>query len=151
MSSASRTLALGWTDIERDARRLAEKLSGKEPWEGMVAITRGGMVPALLIARALDIRVIDTLGLASYEGRVPGDVEILKAPERAAVSDGRNWLVIDDLVDTGGTIAMVRRLLSRAHVAAIYAKPAGRSAVDTYLEEVAQDTWIVFPWEGDEV
>ena len=56
-------------------------------------------------------------------------------------------LIIDDLVDTGKTAKVVRKMLPKAHFAAVYAKPEGRAYVDTFITEVSQDTWIYFPWD----
>ena len=56
-------------------------------------------------------------------------------------------LIVDDLVDTGRTAAIVRGMLPRAHFATVYAKPQGRPLVDTFVTEVSQDTWIYFPWD----
>jgi xanthine phosphoribosyltransferase len=64
-----------------------------------------------------------------------------------AAGDGTGWLIIDDLVDTGNTAKVVRRLLPKAHLATVYAKPAGEPLVDTYVTWVSQDTWIYFPWD----
>ena len=55
--------------------------------------------------------------------------------------------IVDDLVDTGKTAKVVRELLPKAHLATVYAKPAGRPLVDTFVTEVSQDTWIHFPWD----
>ena len=41
----------------------------------------------------------------------------------------------------------MRDLLPKAHFATVYAKPAGRPLVDTFITEVSQDTWILFPWD----
>ena len=61
--------------------------------------------------------------------------------------DGSSVLVIDDLTDTGNTAQVVRGMLPKAHFATVYAKPAGRPLVDTFVTEVSQDTWIYFPWD----
>ena len=66
-----------------------------------------------------------------------------------AAGDGTGYLIVDDLVDTGATARLVRGLLPRAHFAAVYAKPAGRETVDTFITEVSQDTWILFPWDTE--
>jgi xanthine phosphoribosyltransferase len=54
-------------------------------------------------------------------------------------------LLIDDLVDIGQTARVVKNLLLEAHFATVCAKPAGRPLVDTFITEVSQDTWILFP------
>jgi xanthine phosphoribosyltransferase len=114
------------------------------PWLGIAAVTRGGLVPAAIIARELDIRMIDTICIRSYsDDHSRSDMEILKE----VPGDGEGWLIIDDLVDTGRTAKVVRSVLPKAHFATVYAKPAGRPTVDTFITEVSQDTWILFPWD----
>lgn len=135
-----------WEELHRNAKALAWRLVDRGPWAGIVAITRGGLVPAAIVARELDIRVIETVSVASYSHQTQGEVRVLKAPD-AVTDEGANWLLIDDLVDTGKTAAVVRRMLPKAHFATIYAKPAGRPLVDTFVTEVSQDTWIHFPWD----
>jgi xanthine phosphoribosyltransferase len=141
---------VGWEEFQRDAKALAWRLSEKGPWKGIVAVTHGGLVPAAIVARELDIRIIETVGVSSYSGEdgtvgKRGAAEILKAP--VGVGDGEGWLVIDDLVDTGQTVDILRRMLPKAHYAAVFAKPLGRALIDTFITEVSQDTWIFFPWE----
>ncbi len=114
-------------------------------WQGIVAITRGGLVPASIIARELEIRLVDTICISSYDYQQQGDAEVLKSPE----TDSEGWLLIDDLVDTGNTARIVKNLLPKAHFATVYAKPAGRPIVDTFITEVSQDTWILFPWDTE--
>ena len=141
-----RTFPVTWGQLHRDARALAWRLLDLDYFKGIVAITRGGLVPAAIIARELDIRLVDTVCVSSYNWQDQrGDVEILKSIE----GDGQGWLLIDDLVDTGATAKTVRDLLPKAHFATVYAKPQGRPLVDTFVTEVSQDTWILFPWDSD--
>ena len=143
--TAKKTFPVSWAQIDRDARALAWRLAGLGPFRGIIAVTRGGLVPAAIVARELDIRLIDTVCIACYEdtAHAPGTVQVLKTVE----GDGEGFLIVDDLVDTGETARVVRDLLPKAHFATVYAKPAGRPMVDTFVTEVSQDTWIVFPWE----
>jgi xanthine phosphoribosyltransferase len=138
-------VALSWADIQRDAASLSAKLAG-QVWRGIVAVTRGGLVPAAMTAKALDIRVIDTIGVAAYLGERLTTPKVLKNP--TAAGDGAGWLVIDDLVDTGITMQIVRTILPAAHIAVLYAKPQGRALADTYVREFPQVCWIDFPWEA---
>jgi hypoxanthine phosphoribosyltransferase len=143
---------VGWEEFQRDAKALAWRLLEKGPWKGIIAITRGGLVPAAIVARELDVRIIETVGIASYHGEdggvgKRGVAEILKAPSKD-IGNGNGWLVVDDLADTGQTIEILRKTLPKAHYAAVFAKPLGRSQIDTYVTEVSQDTWIFFPWES---
>ncbi len=137
---------VSWEELHRNAKALAWRLADTGPWKGIVAVTRGGLVPAAIIARELEIRLIDTACVSSYDHMNQRQARVLKdvSPE---VGEGEGWLVIDDLVDTGKTAVILRKMMPKAHFATIYAKPAGRPLVDTFITEVSQDTWIFFPWD----
>jgi xanthine phosphoribosyltransferase len=145
---AAKAFPVSWDQFHRDSRALAWRLSGQGVFRAIVSITRGGLVPAAIVARELGVRVIETVSIASYSGGRQGSLSILKgiAPEMLT-DDGAGVLVIDDLVDTGATMKVVREMLPKAHVATVYAKPLGRPLVDTFVTEVSQDTWIYFPWD----
>jgi xanthine phosphoribosyltransferase len=139
---------VSWDQFHRDARALAWRLSGEGPFTSVVAVTRGGLVPAAIVARELGVRVIETICVASYDYGKQGELQVLKSVDPALVSDeGAKVLIVDDLVDTGKTAAIVRGILPRAHFATVYAKPEGRPQVDTFVTEVSQDTWIYLPWD----
>jgi len=135
---------ISWEQLQRDCRALSWRLMEKGPWKGIIAITRGGLVPAAIIARELDIHLIDTICLSSYDWKDQGEARILKQVENG----GEGWLLIDDLVDTGKTAKIVRDMVPGAHFATVYAKPEGRPLVETFITEVSQDTWILFPWDA---
>jgi len=116
-------------------------------WKAVVAITRGGMAPAMIVARELDIRTVDTIAIKSYDRHSRTEAKVLKFPDEQLVGDGTGILIIDDLVDSGKTIEVVREKMPKAHYATIYSKPMGRPQVNTYITEVSQDTWIFFPWD----
>jgi len=143
---------VSWDQFHRDARALAWRLNGAGPFEAIVTVTRGGLVPAAIVARELEVRLIETICVASYDHTRQGELKVLKsvAPEvvRKGGGGGEGVLIVDDLVDTGKTARVVRDLLPNAHFATVYAKPMGRPLVDTFITEVSQDTWIVFPWDS---
>ena len=152
---ATHYYAVSWDQLHRDSRALAWRLMEKGPYAGIVAITRGGLIPAAIIARELDVRLVESVSVLTYAAgsggtlieEEGGDPVVIKPP--AAAGDGTGYLIVDDLVDTGATARVVRGLLPRAHFAAVYAKPAGRDTVDTFITEVSQDTWILFPWDTE--
>ena len=145
----TKTFPVSWEELHRNAKALAWRLHELGPWSGgIVAVTRGGLVPAAIVARELEMRLIDTVCLYSYDDHAADDhtqgtIKVLKG----VGGDGTGQLIVDDLVDTGKTARVVREMLPRAHFATIYAKPAGRPLVDTFITEVSQDTWILFPWD----
>lgn len=139
---------ISWDRLRRDAYALAALLKQKR-FRGIVAVARGGLIPAGIIARILDIRRIECLSVASYMGpggRKQGRPRLLNAN---AAGDGRGFLVIDDLTDSGRTFAFLRKRLPKATYAAIYAKPDGAHQADVYAHAVPQDVWLVFPWDQD--
>lgn len=152
MSGAfNRTIPVSWHELHRTTRNLAQELAPRGPWKGIVAIARGGMVPAAIIARELGIRRVEIVASASYDDRMRGPVTILSDVDalKRSCGDGADWLVIDDIADTGRTMQAVRAILPRAHAAAIYVKPAARRDVDTFAVEVEQDSWVEFPWDAE--
>ncbi len=147
---------VSWDQLHRDARALAWRLDGHGPgdgtWKAVVAITRGGMAPGMIVARELDIRTVDTISVKSYHsggGKADErrEAEVLKSPDKEMMGDGTGILVVDDLVDSGKTLELVRSLYPKAHFACVYAKPEGEKQADTYITAVSQDTWIFFPWD----
>ncbi len=140
---SDKSFPVSWDDLHRDTRALAWRLAETGPYAGIVAIARGGLVPAAIVARELDVRRVDTVCVASYDDRTQRAPQVLKALD----GDGDGLLIVDDLVDTGVTARIVRAMLPNAHFATVYAKPAGRPLVDTFVTLVSQDTWIVFPWD----
>lgn len=149
--TARKPFPVSWDQFHRDARALAWRLNGVGPFHALVAVTRGGLVPAAIVAREIGMRMIDTLCVASYNHTAQGEMQVLKnvsdMVSRLGGGTGKGLLIVDDLVDTGKTARVVRDLMPDAHIAAVYAKPLGKPLVDTFITEVSQDTWIFFPWD----
>ena len=141
-----------WDQFHRDSRALAWRLASLGPFDAVVAIARGGLVPAAIVARELNIRTVETVAAKSYDHQNRAGIQILKEisqPVFDLAKSGGKILIVDDLVDTGNTARVVREMLPGAHFATVYAKPKGREMVDTFITEVSQDTWIFFPWDLD--
>ncbi len=150
MSLPEKAFPVSWDQFHRDARALAWRIAGiEQEWRAIVCITRGGLVPAAIVARELNIRLIETVCVASYHDyQNQGDMEVLKKiSSDLTASGGEDILIVDDLTDTGKTAELVRSMLPKAHFATVYAKPKGRPMVDTFVTGVSQDTWIYFPWD----
>ena len=149
--SPEKIFPVSWDQFHRDSRALAWRLHAAGPFDAVVAITRGGLVPAAIVARELNVRLIETVCVASYQDyKNEGELKVIKGvgPEVTSMrGQGKGVLIVDDLVDTGKTARIVRDMLPAAHFATVYAKPMGRPLVDTFITEVSQDTWIYFPWD----
>lgn len=147
--SANRYLPIAWEVFHRDTRLLAHALIDKDPFKGIIAITRGGLIPSSIIARELDLRIVDSISVISYDDRVQGKPMIAKDVDRERVGTGKGWLIIDDLVDSGVTARLVKEHLPDAFLATVYAKSQGQAAVDAFAVSVPQDMWLLFPWDGE--
>ena len=134
-----------WDQLHRDARHLAELMVPLGPWTGIVAITRGGLIPAAIVAREMEIRLVESVSVVTYDEEQRGQPAVIKRPD--AAGDGAGFLIIDDLVDRGATARVVREILPKAYFACLYAKPEGRPLADMFITEVPQDTWVLFPWD----
>lgn len=141
--TANRYLPVSWEQMHRDTRLLSASLMELENIKGIVCVSRGGLVPGTVIARELDIRYVDTICIVSYDDKTQGEAKVLKCPE----GDGEGIIVIDDLVDSGRTLQIVKKLLPKAHIATVYAKPMAQEIVDTFVVPVDQDVWLMFPWD----
>jgi len=150
MALPDKSFPVSWDQFHRDARALAWRVASvSKEWKAIVTITRGGLVPAAIVSRELEIRVIETVCVASYHDYdTQGQIKTLKEISADLLADeGEGVLIIDDLTDTGKTAELVRSMIPKAHFATVYAKPKGMPQVDTFITEVSQDTWIFFPWD----
>src|SRR5437879_8581350 len=119
---AGRPFPVSWDQFHRDCRALTWRLNEVGPFHAVVAITRGGLVPAAIVARELGLRIIDTVCVASYDHTKQGDLLVLKGVSETVAKlggvTGRGLLIVDDLVYTGKTGRLVRAMLPDAHFAA---------------------------------
>ena len=139
---------VGWDEFHKRCASLCDKihLSGRT-FTKILSVTRGGAVPAGIIAYQLGIKHIETISLETYGGageREVGEVKLLKAPRVDYLAD---TLVIDDLVDTGTTFAYLKPRTKNCLFVSVYAKPKGAPFTDLYDMNIAQDNWVVFPWD----
>ena len=151
MTSPETIIQVTWEEFHRDGRLLAARLAGVGTFSAIVAVSRGGLIPAAIVARELGVRVVDTVSVASYAAEtVRGALRLLKpvAPELLALPRAE-LLFVDDLADTGETARALRAMAPGAHIGAVYAKPLGAPLLDTFIRDAPQDSWIYFPWDID--
>ncbi|HIF9057224.1 TPA: xanthine phosphoribosyltransferase [Photobacterium damselae] len=132
-----------WDNMQMFTRQLAEKLLPADQWKGIIAVSRGGLVPAAILARELGLRHVDTVCISSYDHDHQRDMRVLKQAD----GDGEGFIIIDDLVDTGGTAEKIREMYPRGKFVTVCAKPAGKHLVDDFVVDIPQDTWIEQPWD----
>lgn len=139
----NKKFVITWDNMQMYTRQLAQRLLPAQQWKGIIAVSRGGLVPAAILARELGIRHVDTVCISSYDHDNQREMHVIKKAE----GDGEGFLVVDDLVDTGGTAEIIRELYPKAKFVTVCAKPAGKHLVDDYVVAIDQDCWIEQPWD----
>lgn len=134
---------VSWEAFHIATKELAKGLLNRD-FDSIVAVSRGGLVPAAILARELDIRVVDSICVSSYDHDQQRELKVLKD---AALADSPRLLIVDDLVDTGETAKALREHFPTACFVTVYAKPQGKPLVDHYVTDIEQDTWIQLPWD----
>jgi len=141
--SSNKNFFVSWEAFHRATKELA-KLCLNGDYDRIVAVSRGGLVPATILARELNIRILDTICVSSYDHQQQRALTVLKD---AVLEDSERLLVVDDLVDTGETARALREHFPKACFVTVYAKPQGKALVDKYVTDIEQDTWIHLPWD----
>ena len=152
---------LTWEGFGDASRELTQQIvdSGWIP-DLIVAIARGGLIPAGAIAYAMDVKAIGTMNVEFYSGIGETLTEPVLLPPLMDVSamDGKRVLVVDDVADSGKTLKMVMDLIDEhglsldgsasirveARSAVIYKKPV--SIIEPDYVWAHTDKWINFPW-----
>ena len=144
-----------WDDIVRMTFRLAKKIreSGFMP-DIIVALLRGGLVPARILSDCLGVNRIFVVGVTFYAdvGRTH-DKPVITQPLNINLG-GSNVLIVDDVADTGETLLLVKEHVSALgadtiKTATLHKKPWSKIKPDFFVSET--DSWIVYPWEYTEV
>ena len=135
-----------WDMFQMHARKLSERLLPASQWKGIIAVSRGGLFPAAVLARELSIRHVETVSIASYhDHNNQGELQVLHAAQ--VPNGGEGFIIVDDLVDTGNTARAIREMYPNAKFVTVFAKPAGAELVDDYVIDIPQNTWIEQPWD----
>jgi hypoxanthine phosphoribosyltransferase len=145
---------LTWTEFPVGVRELAEQVvaSGFVP-DLVVAVARGGLVPGGAVAYALGTKGVGTMNIEFYTdiGQTLDDPRVLPPLMDTSELSGRRVLVVDDVADSGRTLALVMRLLTGhgadVRSAVLYTKPSSVFRPDYAWRST--DLWITFPWAAD--
>lgn len=141
----TKKLYLTWNEFHQDVKNLVKELKKKGTYNRIIAISRGGLIPAGIVAYELGVRHCDAVNMVSYDesGRLEDkDVKIESDVQKA----DSQTLIIDDLSDTGRSFQLLRKMFPSACLASVYAKPQGKKEADVFARALP-DEWIVFPWD----
>ncbi|MFG6445113.1 phosphoribosyltransferase [Microbacterium sp. P07] len=144
---------LTWDQFGEASRDLAREILADEfvP-DVVVAIARGGLLPAGAIAYGLGVKNCGALNVEFYTGigTVLDAPEVLRPALDTEYLSGRKVLLVDDVADSGRTLALAVKLLrdrgADMRSVVIYTKPTTIVRPDYSWKETA--LWIDFPWSA---
>ena len=136
---------INWDDFHKHTKHLAKELEGKGNFNRIIAISRGGLIPAGILAYEMNIRNCDTINISGYDNDVKRkDADVV---QNIVLSDiDEHALLVDDLTDSGRTLKIVRQQYPAAHFACVYVKPNSAILPDSFSVKLP-NKWIVFPWD----
>lgn len=137
---------LKWGHMHQLSCLLAKKLHDKGI-KHVLAVTRGGLFPAQIVAQKLDIHHVATVGCRSYcLGNKRGPLEWVGS--KPVIEDVSEWVVIDDICDSGQTLREIKKEYPGIRTACLFKREEDRPECDVWVEKVSLDgPWLVFPWE----
>lgn len=143
-------LRLNWNSVIKYCEELAGKIDFRP--DVIVAISRGGLIPARIMSDILDVKEIAVLGIRHYTR--PGEKEGKPVITQDISLDirGKRILVVDDMADSGRSLLVAKERLKDAKeikVATIHYKPNSEYRPDYFVRSTT--AWIVYPWEKHEI
>lgn len=155
------TRVLGWCDIIDSVDKICNDIISSEiDIDGIVGLSRGGLVPAVMIANQLNIPKVYSYGLRSYDGKDGGTIKTYQWLGGGYV-DSECILIVDDIADRGESLGYVKRQLCQPsslpykhkdiHTCTICTKPHSNFSPTWTGVHVENNEWVIFPWEADEV
>ncbi len=153
---------LTWDDVGAATQALAEQVTAGGMPQAMVGIVRGGMIPAVWLSHRLGTRDVRTVEVTRTTADCINAAKTLLPTVRnpASLGDlaGLDVLLVDDIAGSGATLAHTADLLrglgpARVRTAVLTVNRANwtqEADPDLVIDHIASlnDTWIVFPWEG---
>jgi len=143
---------ISWAEVRRLCQRLARLLqdSGYRP-DIVVAIGRGGLVPARLVCDYLDIMALTSIKIEHYlSASTPREHAIVRYPLCTGIRDQR-VLLLDDVNDSGDTLQVALEHVQsfqprEARTAVMHQKTTTRTGVDYYARKIISWRWLIYPW-----
>lgn len=135
-----------YEEVNAECAKLAQILKDSN-FKRIIAVARGGLVPACILAQMLNIREISSISLASYEGEQRSEIKCLVPPE---ISMDENTLFVDDLYDSGSTYRYLKEKYPQAKIAVLFCKNSN-AKLDFPAAAKEAGRWLVFPWEFEPI
>jgi hypoxanthine phosphoribosyltransferase len=141
-----------WAQVEHICLDVSPKL--KKP-DAIIAIGRGGFVPAAILSNRLDVRMVVNYGTQSYFDKEQASIRVTQRPDLSFLTEykDRNILIVDDISDKGHTLKHIVNYFKQygfnnLETFTLFSKTGTAYIPNWYSKEYAKDVWLVFPWES---
>jgi len=136
-----------WDDFHQHTKNLVQKLKEENCLiNQIVAVSRGGLIPAGILAYELNVRNCKAINMSSYDGNIKRNDSDITLETGTLSGLGKDTLIVDDLADSGRTFNILKAIYPNAKYACVYAKPQGAKSADIYAVDLPEK-WVVFPWD----
>ena len=149
-----------WNYIEQACKHIADTYDGP-PIKRIVGLSRGGLVPAVLIAKHMKVREVYSIGIRSYqEGqdykKRAHKPDVYQSTQYACprLGKGDPILIVEDISDKGNTFKYIAAHIfddisasTSVTTASIFIKDKTEYQPDYYYKSLPDEQWVVFPWE----
>lgn len=143
-----RKLKFSWLTVATAVDALADMVRVGDP-NLIVGVSRGGLIPATILSHKLGIP-LRTISVSAYEGTRRTLEKPLKVEGWESRYDSTRTVIIDDILDTGDTISAIKHLSRAAQLFVLVTKQPEMYNDVNYFAQVTKETWVQFPWEGNE-
>lgn len=133
-------IKISWKQFYADIANLYEQVKDLGV-DKILCVTKGGLIPTFYLAKWLEINFIQTACISSYVDEAQQELEVIQAPK---IFNG-DYLIVDDLVDTGSTMLELKKRYPKTKIATLYRKEY--SPFPDFYVKTYPDKWLVFPWD----
>ena len=149
-------MKIEWEDIQKACLSISGQAKAYTP-DCIVAISRGGLIPARLVAESLNINSVYSIGLTSYTANnVQGSISMYQDPFNDIVSNEHKLaIVIDEIADSGNTFKYISKLWPKfcsntsCIFASMYVKEHCNLVPSIFYKKISSSDWLIFPWEAN--
>lgn len=147
-------MKIEWDDIQRACNNIAGQAKVHSP-DCIVAISRGGLIPARLMAEQLNVKHVYSVGLSSYtEENIQNPILMYQSPFQDIITNEHKLaIIVDEIADSGNTFKFLSKQWIKycpyvsSIFAAMYVKEHSQVIPSIFYKKIPNKEWITFPWE----
>jgi hypoxanthine phosphoribosyltransferase len=151
-------ITISWDDIDNIIERMVDDITGSEVnIDCILGLSRGGLIPAVMLANKLNISKVYSYGLRSYDDNDAGDIKTYQYIGSDGMGIEKDVLIVDDISDRGATLGFVKSRIcmdssrnyvhKNIHTCTLCIKKGTDFLPTWYDRSYDNDDWIIFPWE----